>query len=100
LAVHRPQAREGSVMDAPRAQADPAFRADVLAGLAAPIPAIPARWLYDRRGSELFEKIPELPASSPPRTERALHKRPCPDAARNPGQGHAELQFGPGSSNQ
>jgi len=30
---------------------DPAFRADVLAGLAEPTPAIPARWFYDRRGS-------------------------------------------------
>ena len=40
-----------------RRRADPAFRADVLAGLAAPIPAIPARWFYDRRGSELFEQI-------------------------------------------
>ena len=29
---------------------DPAFRADVLAGLAAPIKAVPARWFYDRRG--------------------------------------------------
>ena len=34
-----------------------AFRDDVLAGLAAPIPAIPARWLYDRTGSELFDQI-------------------------------------------
>ena len=40
---------------------DPAFRADVLAGLAAPIPAIPARWFYDHRGSELFEEITRLP---------------------------------------
>ena len=40
---------------------DPAFRADVLAGLAAPIKAIPSRWFYDRRGSELFEEITRLP---------------------------------------
>ena len=53
-------------------QADPAFRADVLAGLAAPIPAIPARWLYDRRGSELFEAITRLPEYYPTRTETAL----------------------------
>src|SRR3546814_17950483 len=71
MAVHRPQAREGSVLDAPRAQADPAFRADVLAGLAAPIPAIPARWLYDRRGCELFEKITELREYYHTRTARA-----------------------------
>jgi hypothetical protein len=32
------------------------FRDDVLAGLSAPVPAIPARWLYDHRGSELFDE--------------------------------------------
>ena len=31
-------------------EADPAFRADVLAGLAMKPRAIPARWLYDRAG--------------------------------------------------
>ncbi|MGA2128607.1 MAG: L-histidine N(alpha)-methyltransferase, partial [Xanthobacteraceae bacterium] len=36
------------------AQVDPAFRADVLKGLGSKPRAIPARWLYDRRGSELF----------------------------------------------
>ena len=41
--------------------ADPAFRDDVLAGLAASVPAIPARWFYDHRGSELFEEITRLP---------------------------------------
>ncbi|MEA3058749.1 MAG: hypothetical protein QOE50_161, partial [Sphingomonadales bacterium] len=39
-----------------------AFRDDVLAGLSAPIPAIPARWLYDHRGSELFDDITRLPS--------------------------------------
>ena len=54
------------------AKADPAFRADVLRGLAEPVPAIPARWLYDRRGSELFDEITRLPAYYPTRTETAL----------------------------
>ena len=47
--------------DAPTIEVDPAFRADVLAGLAEPTPAIPARWLYDLRGSELFDDITRLP---------------------------------------
>lgn len=85
-------------MDAPRAQADPAFRADVLAGLAAPIPAVPARWLYDRRGSELFEKITELPEYYPTRTERALLERHCADVAAIAGKGDAVIEFGSGSS--
>ena len=35
-----------------------AFRDDVLAGLAAPIPAIPARWLYDRAGPSCSTRSP------------------------------------------
>ena len=78
LDVFRPAPGEGPLgMDAPalRSAADPAFRADVLAGLAAPIPAIPARWLYDHRGSELFEEITRLPEYYPTRTETALLER-------------------------
>ena len=36
-------------------RADPAFRADVLAGFRMRPRAIPARWFYDFRGSQLFE---------------------------------------------
>src|SRR5262249_43764579 len=37
--------------------ADPAFAADVLEGLDEDQKRIPCIWLYDRRGSELFEEI-------------------------------------------
>lgn len=86
-------------MDALRAMvADPAFRADVLAGLAAPIPAVPARWLYDRRGSELFEEITKLPEYYPTRTETALLERYSGEIAALVGQGDAVVEFGSGSS--
>ncbi len=78
--------------------ADPAFRADVLAGLAAPIPAIPARWLYDHRGSELFEEITRLPEYYPTRTETALLERHSGDFARLIDPGAAVIEFGSGSS--
>ena len=58
-----------------------AFRDDVLAGLAAPIPAVPARWLYDRRGSELFDEITRLPVYYPTRTETALLHSVMPEIA-------------------
>ena len=80
------------------AAADPAFRADVLAGLAAPIPAVPARWLYDRRGSELFEAITDLPEYYLTRTERALLERHSPDVAQIVGKDDAVVEFGSGSS--
>jgi dimethylhistidine N-methyltransferase len=78
--------------------ADPAFRADVLAGLSAPIPAVPARWLYDRRGSELFEEITRLPEYYPTRTETALLERYSGEIAAMLGQGEAVVEFGSGSS--
>ncbi|MBV9881965.1 MAG: L-histidine N(alpha)-methyltransferase, partial [Sphingomonadaceae bacterium] len=78
--------------------ADPAFRADVLAGLAAPIPAVPARWLYDRRGSELFEEITRLPEYYPTRTETALLRRHSGEIAAMLGKGEAVVEFGSGSS--
>jgi L-histidine Nalpha-methyltransferase len=86
-------------MDVPRLPiADPAFRDDVLAGLAAPIRAIPARWLYDLRGSELFEAITRLPEYYLTRTEAALLERRCPDVARIAGPGQAVVEFGSGAS--
>ena len=80
------------------APVDPAFRADVLAGLAAPIPAVPARWLYDRRGSELFEAITELPEYYPTRTETALLQRYSASVAEMAGRSDAVIEFGSGSS--
>ncbi|HWT12193.1 MAG TPA: L-histidine N(alpha)-methyltransferase [Allosphingosinicella sp.] len=81
-----------------RPEVDAAFRADVLAGLAAPIPAVPARWLYDRRGSELFEAITRLPEYYLTRTDADLLGRHCGEVARIVGPGHAVVEFGSGSS--
>ncbi len=77
---------------------DPAFRHDVLAGLAAPIKAVPARWFYDARGSELFERITQLPEYYVTRVETALLERIAPDVAALAGPGRAVVEFGSGSS--
>ena len=77
---------------------DPAFREDVLAGLSAPIPAVPARWLYDRRGSELFDEITRLPDYYPTRTETALLEQILPDVASRIPRGAAVVEFGAGSA--
>ena len=79
-------------------EVDPAFRADVLAGLAEPIPAIPARWLYDLRGSELFDDITRLEAYYPTRTETALLQAKMPEIAALSGKDCAIVEFGSGSS--
>ena len=77
---------------------DPAFREDVLAGLSAPIPAVPARWLYDQRGSELFDDITRLPSYYPTRTETALLKSIMPEIAQHVPRGVAVVEFGAGSA--
>jgi L-histidine N-alpha-methyltransferase len=74
------------------------FRADVLAGLSAPIPAIPARWLYDHRGSELFDEITRLPSYYPTRTEAALLHDIMPDVSARVPKGAAVVEFGAGSA--
>jgi L-histidine Nalpha-methyltransferase len=75
-----------------------AFGDDVIAGLSAPIPAIPARWLYDHRGSELFDDITRLPSYYPTRTETALLHDLMPEIAAPVPKGAAVVEFGAGSA--
>ena len=74
-----------------------AFRDDVIAGLSAPIPAIPARWLYDLRGSELFDEITRLPTYYPTRTETEIFHDIMGDVAARVPKGAAVVEFGAGS---
>lgn len=53
--------------------------AEVRAGLLAVPKALPPKLFYDTRGSELFERITELPEYYLTRTERALLKRCAPE---------------------
>lgn len=85
-------------MDMMKSPVDPAFRNDVQICFAEQQYAIPARWLYDRRGSELFEQITELPEYYPTRTETRLLEEYCPDIAKLAGSERAVIEFGSGSS--
>ena len=85
-------------MLAPPDEQTRAFRDDVLGGLSSQIPAIPARWLYDQRGSELFDEITRLPSYYPTRTETALLQSIMPDVARRAPSGAAVVEFGAGSA--
>ena len=88
------------IEDGTRSFADPAFRADVIDGLTRRPRAIPARWFYDRRGSELFEAITELPEYYPTRTETALLRAVAGEIADRVGSGRAVVEFGSGSSSK
>lgn len=56
----------------PEDATDAALRADVLQGLTATPKTLPPKWFYDAHGSELFERITELPEYYPTRAEREI----------------------------
>jgi L-histidine Nalpha-methyltransferase len=73
------------------------FRKDVLEGLSQDTKAIPARWFYDHRGSELFEQITALPEYYPTRAEVSILEAHGADIAKAVGPGRAVVDFGAGS---
>lgn len=77
---------------------DRAFREDVLAGLRQRQKAIPARWLYDDAGSQLFEDITELEEYYPTRAETEILEARGTEFAELIGKGRAVVEFGSGSS--
>ena len=81
----------------PSFAADPAFRHDVLNGLAARPRMIPPRWFYDREGSALFEEITMLPEYYMTRTERGLLQSVAAEIAALVEPGRAVVEFGSGS---
>jgi len=77
---------------------DTAFKADVLAGLAQERKAIPARWLYDAAGSDLFEEITRLPEYYPTRAETEILEARGREFAKLIGPDRCVVEFGSGSS--
>lgn len=77
---------------------DRAFRADVLKGLAQEQKAVPARWFYDERGSQLFEDITRLPEYYLTRAETEILAAKGAEFAALIGPGRAVVEFGSGSS--
>jgi dimethylhistidine N-methyltransferase len=79
-------------------QAQNDFAQAVLAGLSQPQKVVPARFLYDKRGSELFEDITQLPDYYLTRTETALLEQHASDIAALVGEERVVVEFGSGSS--
>src|ERR1700722_8479715 len=75
-----------------------AFRADVLAGLSQPRKTLPTRWLYDQRGSELFEEITRLDEYYLTRTETAILRSHAKEMATLCGDGVVLLEYGAGAA--
>jgi len=70
---------------------------DVLDGLTRPFKEIPPKHFYDARGSELFERICELPEYYPTRTEREILSARAQDIVRCSGAGEL-VELGSGSA--
>lgn len=89
--------------DAPEIGADSssdreAFRRAMLDGLSRRPRAISPKFLYDARGSALFDAICELPEYYLTRTETEILKRHAADIASRAGPGCALIEYGSGSS--
>jgi L-histidine Nalpha-methyltransferase len=70
---------------------------DVLDGLTRPFKEIPPKHFYDARGSELFERICELPEYYPTRAEREILLGRASDIVRRTGAGEL-VELGSGSA--
>ncbi|WP_461344080.1 L-histidine N(alpha)-methyltransferase [Brevundimonas sp. GN22] len=75
-----------------------AFRRELTEGLAASPKSISPKWLYDAKGSELFEDITRLPEYYPTRQERALLRRVAPTWAKGVGPDATLVELGSGAS--
>jgi dimethylhistidine N-methyltransferase len=74
-----------------------AFHSDVIEGLSRRRKTLPCRWLYDNRGSELFEEITRLPEYYPTRTETQILRDNIADIAAFAGTDVAVLEYGAGA---
>ncbi len=74
------------------------FLADVLAGLKNPQKSVPAKYLYDRKGSRLFDRICGLDEYYPTRTEIEIMQDYVHEMADVLGRGCVIVEYGSGSS--
>jgi L-histidine N-alpha-methyltransferase len=70
---------------------------DVLDGLTRPFKELPPKHFYDARGSELFDRICELPEYYPTRTEKSILTARADEIARVTGVGEL-VELGSGSA--
>ncbi len=74
------------------------FRGEVLEGLSAMPKRLPTKYFYDRRGSELFDAICQLPEYYPTRAEIEITRREADAIARDIGPEALLVEYGSGSS--
>ena len=74
------------------------FHAEALAGLRGAPKSVAPKFFYDKRGSELFDRICELDEYYPTRTETAILEQYAGDIAALVGEDCSLIEYGSGSS--
>jgi dimethylhistidine N-methyltransferase len=74
------------------------FARDVIEGLSRRVKSLPCRYLYDARGSELFELITALPEYYPTRSEAEIFRNNAIQLTAPIRSGDFLVEFGSGSS--
>lgn len=74
-----------------------AFRGDVVEGLSRMPKSLPSRWLYDDRGSDLFEQITALEDYYPTRIETGILQARSAEIADFVGPGATLIEYGAGA---
>ncbi len=82
------------------ARTDTPFAREVLAGLGRRAKRVPSTWLYDHRGSELFEEITFLDEYYLTRAEIRILERFAPEIGAQAGPRATVVEFGSGSSHK
>src|SRR6516164_2417187 len=82
------------------APGEESFRDAVLNGFGRDRKSIPCQFLYDARGSALFEEICRLPEYYPTRSEVAILSENADDIAAKMGPHSRLIEFGSGGSHK
>ena len=78
---------------------DTALRADIREGLTSTPKDLPPKWLYDTRGSDLFDQITRLPEYYPTEAERSILLAHAADIVGRAGAGTI-IELGSGTSDK
>jgi L-histidine N-alpha-methyltransferase len=88
----------GSSRPQPQITEASAFETDLLEGLSTTPKRVPAKYFYDDAGSQLFERITEMPEYYPTRCEMRILRDHTADIAKLIPEGAALVEFGSGSN--
>lgn len=90
-----PRSRAIAVLDLEPAASD--FLAEALASLSSTPPALPSKFFYDERGSDLFQRICKLPEYYLTRTETEILRQSGAEMAASVGENAELVGFGTGA---